>query len=94
MTLVTFVALFVAIGPLNNGMTIGYHGYHMGISPKEQRPAYSAYFNTLASTAALLPLVGAIIIDVLSFGAVFIATAIAAALQLALYSRLARWDIK
>jgi hypothetical protein len=41
-----------------NGVTIGYLGYLMEISPDDRRPAYSAYFNALASPAALAPLVG------------------------------------
>ncbi|MGQ0676896.1 MAG: MFS transporter [Rhodospirillales bacterium] len=90
--LFAFAALFVAVGALINGMTIGYLGYLMEISPNELRPAYSAYFNVLASPAALLPLVGAAIADGLSLEAVFIVALIAAAFQIVLYARLARWE--
>lgn len=85
-----FAFLFFAIGALVNGMTIGYLGYLMEISPDDRRPAYSAYFNTLASPAALLPLVGALIADTLSLGTVFVVAAGAAILQLYLFNRLAR----
>ena len=88
----SFAALFFAIGALINGMTIGYLGYLMEISPDDRRPAYSAYFNTLASPAALLPLVGALIADALSLNALFIVAAGAAILQLYLFKRLARWE--
>jgi MFS family permease len=88
----SFAALFFAVGVLANGMTIGYLGYLMEISPDDRRPAYSAYFNTLASPAALLPLVGAMITDVLSLNAVFMVAMIAAILQLYLYKRLARLE--
>ena len=54
-TLAAFAGLFVAIGALVNGMTIGDLGFLMEISPDDRRPAYSAYFNALASPAALLP---------------------------------------
>ena len=91
-TLVAFAALFVLIGALINGMTIGYLGYLMEISPNEQRPAYSAYFNALASPAALLPLAGAAIADVVSLQVVFVVAVLAAALQLVLYARLSRWE--
>jgi MFS family permease len=91
-TLVAFAVLFVTIGALINGMTIGYLGYLMEFSPDDRRPAYSAYFNALASPAALLPLVGAAIADVLSLRAVFIVAVLAAALQLVLYARLSRWQ--
>ena len=62
-TLSAFAALFVVIGALINGMTIGYLGYLMEASPDAKRPAYSAYFNALASPAALLPLAGAALAD-------------------------------
>jgi len=90
--LAAFAVLFVIIGALINGMTIGYLGYLMEVSPNEQRPAYSAYFNALASPAALLPLAGAVIADVLSLWVIFVVAALAAALQLVLYGRLSRWE--
>lgn len=83
--------LFFSIGALINGMTIGYLGYLMEISPDDKRPAYSAYFNTLASPAALLPLIGAMIADLWSLEFVFAVTIIASILQLYLFARLARW---
>ncbi len=87
-----FAALFVAIGALVNGMTIGYLGYLMEVSPNQKRPAYSAYFNALASPAALLPLAGAAVADIWSLEAVFGLAILAATVQLALYARLARWE--
>ena len=48
-----YMALFMVIGAMMNGVTIGYLGYLMEISPDDRRPAYSAYFNALASPAAL-----------------------------------------
>lgn len=65
-------------------MTIGYLGYLMEISPDDRRPAYSAYFNSLASPAALLPLLGAVIAEVISLEAVFALVIAAAAVQLRL----------
>ena len=91
-TLVAFAVLFAAIGALGSGMTIGYLGYLMEISPNDRRPAYSAYFNALASPAALLPLAGAVIADVASLRAVFVVAILAAALQLVLYGQLSRWE--
>lgn len=87
-----FAALFTVIGMLVNGMTIGYLGYLMEISPDDRRPAYSAYFNTLASPAALLPLLGAAIADALALEAVFLAALAAAMVQLLLYARLSRLE--
>lgn len=82
-----FTALFFLAGALVNGMTIGYLGYLMEISPNELRPAYSAYFNALASPAALLPLLGAAIADAYSLAAVFAVALSAAALQVVLYAK-------
>ena len=91
-TLMAFAILFVVIGTLVNGMTIGYLGYLMEISPDEKRPAYSAYFNALAAHAALLPLAGAAIEDVLSLKAVFTTALLAAILQLYFYYHLSHWE--
>ena len=82
MTLVGFCAVFAALGVLINGTTIGYLGYLMEISPDDRRPAYSAYFNALASPAALLPIVGAVIVEFSSFSAVFLAAFFAGLAQL------------
>lgn len=89
-SLVGYMALFVVIGAMMNGMTIGYLGYLMEISPDDRRPAYSAYFNALASPAALLPLLGAGLVSLVSIQAVFFAAILAALLQLALLMRISR----
>jgi MFS family permease len=92
-TIIAFAVLFVILGALINGMTIGYLGYLMEISPNDQRPAYSAYFNALASPAAVLPLAGAAIADVLSLTVVFVVAFLAAAFQMVLYVRLSHWEV-
>lgn len=92
-SLIAFALLFVLIGALVNGMTIGYLGYLMEISPDDRRPAYSAYFNALASPAALLPIVGAAIVDVVSLWTVFAVAVAAAAVQLRLIGKLAAKEI-
>ncbi len=89
-SLLAFALLFVLIGALINGMTIGYLGYLMEISPDDRRPAYSAYFNALASPAALLPLLGAVFVETISLGAVFAVAVAAAICQLLLIRKLAK----
>jgi MFS family permease len=84
--------VFFIIGALVNGMTIGYLGFLMEISPETRRPAYSAYFNTFASPAALLPLLGAAITDILTLEAVFAAVVVASLLQMYFLVRLSRWE--
>ena len=83
-----FALLFVAVGALVNGMTISYLNYLMEISPDDRCPAYSAYFNALASPAALLPLLGATIADLISLKAVFALAIAGAAVQLMLLRKL------
>ena len=70
-------------------MTIGYLGYLLEISPDDRRPAYSAYFNALASPAALLPIVEALIVEVASLWTVFAVAVAAGAVQLRLIRKLA-----
>lgn len=84
------ILFFVLVGALVNGMTIGYLGYLMEISPDDRRPAYSAYFNAFASPAALLPLFGALLVDAGSFDVLFAVAAVAAVAQLLLLRRLAK----
>jgi MFS family permease len=85
-----YMALFVVIGAMMNGVTIGYLGYLMEISPDDRRPAYSAYFNAMASPAALLPLFGAGLVSFVSIQVVFVAAILAALLQLVLLLRISR----
>lgn len=88
--IVGYMLLFVVIGAMMNGVTIGYLGYLMEISPDDRRPAYSAYFNALASPAALLPLLGAGLVAAISIQAVFVAAILAAILQFVLLRRISR----
>lgn len=85
-----YALLFGVIGAMINGVTIGYLGYLMEISPDDRRPAYSAYFNAMTSPAALLPLLGAGLISLFSIHAVFVAAIFAALLQLVLLLRISR----
>ncbi len=89
-TLPWFALVFFFLGAYGNGSTIAQLGYLMEISPDNRRPAYSGYFNALAAPAALLPLVAALLADVVSFAAVFGASLGAAALQFLTVRRLRR----
>jgi MFS family permease len=86
--LAAFMLVFFILGALINGTTIGNLGFLMEISPDDRRPAYSAYFNVLAAPAALLPILGAVLVDVLSLEVLFIAALAAAGGQLILFRRL------
>lgn len=90
--LVWFTLVFALLGAVGSGGTIAQLGYLMEISPDEQRPAYSGYFNALAAPAALLPLAGAAIAETLDMSAVFAIRALAAALQVLAIRRLRHDD--
>lgn len=87
--IIGFSVLFFVIGAMMNGVTIGYLGFLMEISPDDRRPAYSAWFNAFASPAALSPLVGAALISLIAIEAVFITAILAALAQLVVLARLA-----
>jgi len=76
-----FVLVFFLNGALGNGTTIAVIGYLMEISPDDQRPAYSGYFNALVAPAALLPLAGAVIVESTSLAGVFVVSLGAACVQ-------------
>lgn len=76
-----FAAVFMLLGALINGGTIAMIGYLMEISPDDRRPAYSGYFNAIVAPAALLPIVGAAIVETVSLEAVFWVSLVAAILQ-------------
>lgn len=85
-----FAFLFFLIGAMMNGVTIGYLGFLMEISPDDRRPAYSAWFNAFAAPAALSPLLGAALVGLIAIQAVFVAAIVAAAIQIVLLMRLGR----
>ena len=90
--LIAFAVLFIVIGAMMNGVTIGYLGYLMEISPDDRRPAYSAYFNAFASPAALLPLLGGTLISLTSLYTVFVVAIAAAAAQCIILSRIGTYE--
>ncbi|MCH7930047.1 MAG: MFS transporter, partial [Proteobacteria bacterium] len=87
-TLAGFTVVFLLLGALGNGITIAMLGYLMEISPDDRRPAYSGYFNAIVAPAALLPLVGAAIVEATSLSGVFVVSLIAAILQFLTVRRL------
>ena len=91
---VGFAALFFLIGAMMNGVTIGYLGFLMEISPDDRRPAYSAWVSAFAAPAALAPLFGAGLVSLISIEAVFATAILAALLQVALLSRLSKLQRK
>ncbi len=68
--------------------TIAQLGYLMEISPDDDRPAYSGYFNALVAPAALLPLAGGVLVKTVGPTAVFAVSAGAALVQWLVVRRL------
>ena len=76
-----FVAVFVVLGALANGLTIAVIGYLMEISPEDRRPAYSGYFNAITAPAFLLPLLAGGTAATFGLPSLFAISALAAGLQ-------------
>lgn len=87
-SLPTFAAIFLILGAVNNGGNIAHLGYLWEISPDDRRPAYSGYFNALVAPAALSPIVGAAVVEILGLSAVFGAGTVAAVGQIIAVQRL------
>jgi len=85
-----FAAIFFVLGAVGNGGTIAQLGYLMEISPDDRRPAYSGFFNALVAPAALLPLAGAVLIELISLQVVFVAAVAAALVEFVIVRRLHR----
>lgn len=92
MTLYIWLAVFFVLGALANGLTIAVIGFLMEISPDEQRPAYSGYFNAITAPAFLLPLLAGGIATLFGLTVVFVISMCAAALQLMMVFRLRHHD--
>ena len=86
--LVGFGVIFFGLGALSNGVTIALIGYLMEISPNDQRPAYSGYFNAIVAPASLLPLAAAAVVTWLSLASVFYISFAAALIQFIMVHRL------
>lgn len=79
--LLWFGLVFFLLGAVGNGGIIAQLGYLMEISPDDRRPAYSGYFNMLAAPAALLPMLGAVLVGAFSFTVLFACSLVAALLH-------------
>ena len=85
-----YVAIFFVTGALANGLTIAVIGFLMEVSPDDQRPAYSGYFNAMTAPAFLLPLLAGIIATFYGLLVVFGLSMIAAVSQFAILARVSK----
>lgn len=75
-----YAVVFFFVGATVSGEIIGDLGFLMEISPDDRRPEYSGYMNALVAPSRLLPLVGGVLLEVLSFQLLFALAACAALL--------------
>lgn len=88
--LAAYAALFFVVGGMMNGVTIGYLGFLMEISPDDRRPAWSAWLNALVAPSAISPLLGSALVGILAMSAVFVVAILAAMAQLVVLARIDR----
>lgn len=86
--LAIFTALFFLLGAIANSLTIAVIGLLMEISPPEDQPAYSGYFNAVTAPAFLLPLLAGGIAQFFGLELVFALSLLAAAGQTFFVSRI------
>ncbi len=85
-----YVLVFFVLGALANGLTIAVIGFLMEISPDDQRPAYSGYFNAITAPAFLLPLMAGGLAALFGLKIVFVLALAAALMQFTLLMRIKR----
>ncbi len=85
-----YFVIFFASGALANGLTIAVIGFLMEISPDDQRPAYSGYFNAITAPAFLLPLLAGVLATWFGLITVFALSALAAVGQALILRRVSR----
>ncbi len=83
-----YVLVFFVLGALANGLTIAVIGFLMEISPDDQRPAYSGYFNAITAPAFLLPLMAGGLAAMFGLKIVFMLALVAALMQFTLLMRI------
>jgi len=93
-TLAWFALIFFLLGGVGNGGIIAQLGYLMEISPDNNRPAYSGYFNMFMAPTALLPMFGAVLSGIFSFTTLFAISLMAAVLHFIVISRLGQSLLK
>ncbi|NOX74389.1 MAG: MFS transporter [Alphaproteobacteria bacterium] len=87
-TLPVFIAIFMGLGALANGLTIAVIGFLMEISPDDLRPSYSGYFNALTAPAFLLPLLAGVLAVWSGLTLIFAISAVAALVQFIILMRI------
>lgn len=66
-----YVLIFLAIGFSEGGGAIGYLNLLLEMSPPKERTSYIGFMNTITSPIALTPMLGGVIIDLVSYNVIF-----------------------
>jgi MFS family permease len=83
-----YVLLFVFLGAMNNSFMLGHMNYLLEMSPEEKRPIYIGLSNTLTGYIVVVPLLGGVLVNLVSYEPLYILTALCLAPTLALTLRL------
>lgn len=67
-----YVLIFLAIGFSEGGGIIGFFNLLIEMSPPKERPSYIGFMNTITSPTALAPLLGGLIIELVSYKTIFL----------------------
>ncbi|MDP3058556.1 MAG: hypothetical protein Q8N36_03770, partial [bacterium] len=73
-TLVPYLVLFATIGGTLSGMWMGFTNYLLELVEDVDRPTYVGMMNTLTAPFTFLPVLGGVLIQVISYEIVFITT--------------------
>jgi hypothetical protein len=72
-----FTAIFFLMGAVTSGSFLANTNYLLEIAPNTERAVYIGLMNTLLATAAIFPLMGGVIVEVVSYQAAFALSAAA-----------------
>lgn len=67
-----YASIFFFLGATIAGLDLGHMNYLLQIAPEERRPIYVGFFNTVVGPTLFLSAVGGVIIQVFSFGFLYV----------------------
>jgi MFS family permease len=68
--------VFVATGLSNSSMALGYFNYLLDFCPAHDRPTYLAILSTVGMASMLMPVLGGVIAQTVSYAPLFVVTAV------------------
>jgi hypothetical protein len=67
-----YTSIFFFLGATIAGLDLGHMNYLLQFAPEERRPIYVGFFNTVVGPTLLLSALGGVIIQVSSFGFLYV----------------------